>query len=59
MKQRELETEIAQRTGESVSTIRRRGFHALETRMPIDERNQPLVVDWDLESRTTYQRGIV
>ena len=42
MTQRELELELARRTGESLSTIRRRGFDLVERTEP-----EPLIVDWD------------
>jgi len=42
MNQAQLEQEVAGRTGESIRTVRRRGFHLME---PIPPR--PLVVDWD------------
>lgn len=42
MTQRELERELAVRTGESLTTIRCRGFSLVE---PPDLK--PLIVDWD------------
>lgn len=42
MTQAEFERELASATGESVQTIRRRGFSLIE--MP--ERD-PLIIDWD------------
>jgi hypothetical protein len=42
MTQAELNREVASRTGESVSTIRRLGFNLLD--IPC---RPPLVVDWD------------
>ena len=42
MTQRQLERAVAERTGESMSTIRNRGFSIVE---PQDL--EPLVVDWD------------
>jgi hypothetical protein len=42
MTQRQLERELARTTGESISTIRQRGFSLVE---PPDM--EPLVVDWD------------
>lgn len=57
MTQRELEKEISQLTGESVHTIRNLGFSPLQPVSPIEEREKPLMVDWDLEQRTRYQRG--
>lgn len=51
MTQSELEKQVADITGEEVSEIRRLGFGTL---LPNDfqERNQPLVVDWDLLATT-------
>ncbi len=42
MTQRQFEREVASATGESVDTIRRRGFSLFELEYP-----EPLVVDWD------------
>ncbi len=42
MTQREFERELAHATGESIATIRRRGFSLVE--LPDRE---PLTVDWD------------
>jgi hypothetical protein len=42
MTQREFERELARATGETVSTLRSRGFSLLET--PASE---PRMVDWD------------
>jgi hypothetical protein len=42
MTQRQFEREVASATGESVDTIRRRGFSPCEPEFP-----EPLVVDWD------------
>jgi hypothetical protein len=42
MTQADLNREVASRTGESVSTIRRLGFNLIEIPCP-----PPLVVDWD------------
>lgn len=42
MTQRELERELARKTGETMDTIRRRGFSLVE--LPDSE---PQVVDWD------------
>jgi len=44
MNQSELNREVAQATGETVSTIRQLGFVPL-TRGPYER--EPLVVDWD------------
>jgi hypothetical protein len=40
--QRELERQLARATGESISTIRKRGFSLVEIPEP-----EPHVVDWD------------
>lgn len=42
MTQRQLEREIASRTGESVRLIHRQGFSLVETEYP-----EPLLLDWD------------
>ena len=42
MTQRQLEREVASATGESMTTIRRRGFSLVEPEYP-----EPLVLDWD------------
>jgi hypothetical protein len=50
MNQRELEAEVAGRTGESLKTIRRRGFnlvHPNEVQEDFEVPRDPLVVDWD------------
>ena len=51
MSQAELERELARHTGESVRTLRRRGFQYVEV-----PDLKPLVVDWDEldEGRTSY-----
>ena len=49
MKQRELEQQISRQTGESIHTIRHLGFSPLQPVYPIEEREKPLMVDWDLE----------
>jgi len=51
MSQDELDRAVAQRTGESMSTIRRRGF-SMVTPLAVfdpdgDELFQPNIVDWD------------
>ena len=60
MTQRELEREIANQTGETINTIRTLGFSPLRATIPIEERQEPLMVNWDevdrmrnLESTTT------
>ena len=42
MTQRQFEREVASATGESIDTIRHRGFSLVEPEYP-----KPLVVDWD------------
>lgn len=42
MTQAEFERELARQTGESLGTIRRRGFQLIEAPEP-----EPQVVDWD------------
>ena len=50
MTQRELEAEVAEATGESVRTIRRRGFSfvtPLSVFDPEEDHTEPQIVDWD------------
>jgi len=50
MTQRELEAEVAEATGESVRTIRRRGFSIvtpLSVFDPDEDNTEPQMVDWD------------
>lgn len=46
MTQRELDSQIASRTGESLSTIRGMGFVPL-TPTPYECETRPNIVDWD------------
>ena len=45
--QRELDREIASQTGESIQSIEAMGFSPLRETIPVEERQKPLVVDWD------------
>ncbi len=57
MTQRELEKQISEQTGESIQTILQLGFSPLRANTPIEERQEPLVVDWDLlESTRHFER---
>ena len=47
MTQKELERNVSQQTGESIQTIRQLGFSPLVEHIAIEERQEPLVVDWD------------
>ena len=47
MTQRELDREIAGQTGESIQTIKNMGFSPLRETIPVEERQKPLMVDWD------------
>ncbi|QEG22040.1 hypothetical protein MFFC18_19010 [Mariniblastus fucicola] len=58
MTQRELEREVASQTGETFQTIRSLGFSALRETIPIEERQEPLMVDWDEVDRRRNTRGI-
>jgi hypothetical protein len=58
MTQRELNQEIANQTGESIHTINSRGFSPLQPFIPIEERQEPLMIDWDEHERTRYLREI-
>ena len=42
-----LNQQVANKTGEDLETIRRMGFSPLGP-IEIEERQEPLVVDWDL-----------
>ena len=57
MTQRELNQEIANQTGESVHTINAMGFSPLRSVIPVEERQEPLVIDWDEIDRTRNLRG--
>ena len=46
MKRYEIEQQVAATTGDDLSTIRRLGFSCLTLNV-IEERDEPLVVDWD------------
>ena len=60
MTQRELNREIANHTGESSHTIHAMGFSPLRSVIPVEERQEPLVVDWDEVDRIRNRnlRGI-
>ena len=60
MTQQELNQEIASQTGESVLTINAMGFSPLRSVIPVEERREPLMVDWDEVDRNQNQnlRGI-
>ena len=47
MTQRELNREIANQTGDSIQTINTMGFGPLRSVIPIEERQEPLIIDWD------------
>ena len=53
MTQAQLDRAVAQRTGESLSTIRRRGFSvvAMPELCDFDDLAPPQVVDWDASTR--------
>ena len=51
MTQRELERQISRQTGESILAIRNFGFSPLRSVIPVEERENPLMVDWDLEQK--------
>ena len=52
MTQQELNQEIADQTGEPITVIKTMGFSPLRESVPIEERREPLVVDWDEVDRT-------
>ena len=51
MTQAELDREVSQATGETMSEVRRRGFSLIE----IPDR-RPQVIDWDLLDQQRYGR---
>ena len=57
MTQRELNQEIANQTGESIQTINAMGFSPLREIIPIEERQEPLVIDWDEVDHIRNLRG--
>ena len=57
MTQYELNQEIARQTGESLHTIKSMGFGPLLPVIPIEERQEPLIMDWDEHDRTRNLRG--
>ena len=57
MTQRELNLEIANQTGESIHIIRSMGFSPLQPVIPIEERQEPLTIDWDEHDRIRNLRG--
>ena len=56
MTQRELNQEVAGQTGETVETIQSLGFSPLRESIPIEEREEPLMVDWDEVDRNRILR---
>ena len=57
MTQRELNQEIANQTGDSVHTINAMGFSPLRSVIPVEERQEPLVIDWDEVDQIRAMRG--
>ena len=51
MTQQELNREVADQTGESICTIKSMGFSPLQPVIPIEERQEPLMIDWDEHDR--------
>ena len=58
MTQRELNREVASQTGESIQTINSMGFSPLRETIPVEERQKPLMVDWDDLDRSRGLRRI-
>ncbi len=58
MTQAQLEAALAEATGESVRTIRRRGFSIIDPRVgdfdPEPNDLPPQIVDWDLLASANY-----
>ena len=59
MTQRELNREVASQTGESIQTIQSLGFSPLREIIPVEERQEPLMVDWDEVDRNRILRVII
>lgn len=57
MTQRELNREVANQTGETIQTIQALGFSQLIPELTVEERREPLTVDWDELDRIRYSRG--
>ena len=57
MTQRELNREIANQTGDSILTINTMGFSPLRSVIPIEERQEPLIIDWDEVDRIRQLGG--
>ena len=57
MTQRELNREIANQTGDSIKTINTMGFSPLRSVIPIEERQEPLIIDWDEVDRIRQLGG--
>ena len=59
MTQHELNQEVASQTGETVETIKFLGFSPLREIIPVEERQEPLMVDWDEVDRNRNLRVII
>ena len=57
MTQRELNREIANQTGDSIQTINTIGFSPLRSVIPTEERQEPLIIDWDEVDRIRQLGG--
>ena len=57
MTQRELNREVASHTGENINTITSMGFSPLRSVIPVEERQEPLVIDWDEVDQIRNLRG--
>lgn len=57
MTQQELVREVANQTGESIQTINSLGFSPLRPVVPIEERQEPFMIDWDELDRIRHLRG--
>ena len=57
MTQKELERQIASQTGESIQTIESMGFSPLRVVIPVEERREPLTVDWDEVDKVRFTEG--
>jgi hypothetical protein len=58
MKKSEFRRAVAQATGESMSTIKQRGFSPLSFDLPDDDGNdhEPVAIDWDTRQPVSVDR---
>ena len=54
MTQAELNREVARQTDETIRNIKALGFSLLSPSVPVEERLEPLTVDWDEYDPVSY-----